>query len=56
MVVLGNEKGGSGKSTTARLAALGSRNKRLVGEGLTGLSKRMSFRCVEGFAERVVYR
>jgi chromosome partitioning protein len=39
-----------------RLSALGSRNKRLVGEGLTELSKRMGFRCVEGFAERVVYR
>jgi chromosome partitioning protein len=39
-----------------RLSALGSRNKRLVGEGLAELSKRMGFRCVEGFAERVVYR
>ena len=39
-----------------RLSALGSRNKRLVGEGLTELSKRMGFRSVEGFAERVVYR
>jgi chromosome partitioning protein len=39
-----------------RLSALGSRNKRLMGEGLTELSKRMGFRCVEGFAERVVYR
>lgn len=39
-----------------RLSALGSRNKRLVGEGLTELSKRMAFRCVDGFAERVVYR
>jgi chromosome partitioning protein len=39
-----------------RLAALGSRNKRLVGEGLTELSKRMGFRSVDGFAERVVYR
>ncbi len=39
-----------------RLSALGSRNKRLVGEGLAELAKRMSFRCVEGFAERVVYR
>jgi chromosome partitioning protein len=39
-----------------RLSALGSRNKRLVGEGLTELSKRMGFRCVDGFAERVVYR
>jgi chromosome partitioning protein len=39
-----------------RLSALGSRNKRLVGDGLSELSKRMGFRCVEGFAERVVYR
>jgi chromosome partitioning protein len=39
-----------------RLSALGSRNKRLVGEGLVELSKRMGFRTVEGFAERVVYR
>ncbi len=37
-----------------RLAALGSRNKKLVGEGI--LSKRMGFRSVDGFAERVVYR
>ena len=39
-----------------RLSSLGSRNKRLVGEGLIELSKRMGFRSVEGFAERVVYR
>jgi chromosome partitioning protein len=39
-----------------RLSAIGSRNKRLVGGGLAELSKRMGFRCVEGFAERVVYR
>jgi chromosome partitioning protein len=39
-----------------RLAALGSRNKRLVGEGIAELSKRMGFRAVDGFAERVVYR
>lgn len=39
-----------------RLATLNSRNKRLVGEGLTELSKRMSFRYIDGFAERVVYR
>jgi chromosome partitioning protein len=39
-----------------RLAALGSRNKRLVGEGINELSKRMGFRSVDGFAERVVYR
>jgi chromosome partitioning protein len=39
-----------------RLSTISSRNKRLVGGGLTELSKRMSFRCVDGFAERVVYR
>jgi len=39
-----------------RLAALGSRNKKLVGEGIAELSKRMGFRNVDGFAERVVYR
>jgi chromosome partitioning protein len=39
-----------------RLATLGSRNKRLVGEGINELSKRMGFRTVDGFAERVVYR
>ena len=35
---------------------LGSRNKRLVGEGLVELANRLGFRCVDGFAERVVYR
>jgi chromosome partitioning protein len=39
-----------------RLSMLGSRNKRLLGEGLAELAKRMGFRCSEGFAERVVYR
>jgi chromosome partitioning protein len=39
-----------------RLATLGSRNKRLVGEGISELRKRMGFRSVDGFAERVVYR
>ena len=39
-----------------RLSTLGSRNKRLVGEGLAELSKRMGFRTIDGFAERVVYR
>lgn len=39
-----------------RLSTLGSRNKKLVGEGLIELSKRMGFRTVDGFAERVVYR
>jgi len=35
---------------------LGSRNKRLVGEGLGELAARLGFRCAEGLAERVVYR
>jgi chromosome partitioning protein len=39
-----------------RLATLGSRNKRLVGDGIAELAKRMGFRSIEGFAERVVYR
>ena len=39
-----------------RLAMLGSRNKRLVGEGLNELARRLGFRCADGFAERVVYR
>jgi len=39
-----------------RLSQLGSRNKRLVGEGINELAKRMGFRSVDGFAERVVFR
>jgi chromosome partitioning protein len=39
-----------------RLSVLGSRNRRLVGEGLSQLGTRLGFRCTEGFAERVVYR
>jgi chromosome partitioning protein len=39
-----------------RLSMLGSRNKRLVGEGLQELSKRLGFRCIDGFAERVIFR
>ena len=39
-----------------RLATLSSRNKKLVGGGLAELYKWMTFRCVDGFAERVVYR
>ncbi|HEX3709481.1 MAG TPA: division plane positioning ATPase MipZ [Pseudolabrys sp.] len=39
-----------------RLSTLSSRNKKLVGDGLVELSKRMGFRSVDGFAERVVYR
>jgi chromosome partitioning protein len=39
-----------------RLSMLGSRNKRLVGDGLNELAGRLGFRFIDGFAERVVYR
>jgi len=39
-----------------RLSQLGSRNKKLVGEGIAELSRRLGFRCLDGLAERVVYR
>ena len=39
-----------------RLSMLGSRNKRLVGEGLNELAGRLAFRCADGLAERVIYR
>jgi len=39
-----------------RLSTLGSRNKRLVGEGVEVLAKQLGFRVTDGFAERVVYR
>ena len=39
-----------------RLSSLGSRNRRLVGEGVEGLGKQLGFRGIDGFAERVVYR
>ena len=39
-----------------RLSPLGSRNKRLVGEGLQELARRLDFRCIEGLAERVIFR
>ena len=39
-----------------RLSVLGSRNKRLVGEGLSELAARLGFRCIDGFAERVIFR
>ncbi len=39
-----------------RLSTLGSRNKRLVGEGVDELGKQLGFRAIDGFAERVVYR
>jgi chromosome partitioning protein len=39
-----------------RLSMLGSRNKRLVGDGLAELSRRLGFRLADGIGERVVYR
>ena len=39
-----------------RLSTLGSRNKRLLAEGLNELGLQLGFRSVEGFAERVIYR
>ncbi|HWM48317.1 MAG TPA: division plane positioning ATPase MipZ [Xanthobacteraceae bacterium] len=39
-----------------RLSMLRSRNKRSVGEGLEELSRRLGFRCVEGLAERLIFR
>jgi len=39
-----------------RLSTLGSRNKRLVGEGVVQLAKQLGFRTTDGFAERVTYR
>jgi len=39
-----------------RTSALDARNKRRVHEVLTGLQKRVSFRYIPGFGERVIYR
>ena len=39
-----------------RLSVPGSRHHGLVGEGLEQLAARLGFRCVEGFAERLIYR
>jgi chromosome partitioning protein len=39
-----------------RLSTLGSRNKRLVGEGVDELGRQLGFRAADGFSERVVYR
>jgi chromosome partitioning protein len=39
-----------------RLSTLNSRNKRAVGEALQELSQRLGFRCVEGLAERLIFR
>ncbi len=39
-----------------RLSTFGSRNKQLVGLGLQELSRWLDFRCVDGLAERVIFR
>ena len=39
-----------------RLSTLGSRNKRLLSEGLRQLGLQLGFRAADGFSERVVYR
>jgi chromosome partitioning protein len=39
-----------------RLSAIGSRNRRLVGEGVDDLARLLGFRPVDGFSERVIYR
>ena len=39
-----------------RLSTISSRNKRLVGGGLQQLSRWLDFRCIEGLAERVIFR
>jgi chromosome partitioning protein len=39
-----------------RLSMLNSRNKRLVGDALEQLSRRLNFRYVEGLAERMIFR
>jgi chromosome partitioning protein len=39
-----------------RLSMTPTRNKRLVSSGIEELSRRLGFRCIEGLAERVVFR
>jgi chromosome partitioning protein len=39
-----------------RLSTMGSRNKRLMGEGVYELARQLGFRQVDGFTERVIYR
>jgi len=39
-----------------RVSMLASRNKRLVGEGLLDLSRRLDFRYIDGLSERVIFR
>ena len=35
---------------------LNSRNSRYVSDGLEDLSRKLNFRCIEGLAERVIFR
>jgi chromosome partitioning protein len=42
--------------TRNRLSAVGSRNKRLMGESLRVLAEKLDFRCVDGLGERVIFR
>jgi chromosome partitioning protein len=39
-----------------RLSMTSTRNKRLVGQALTQLSQMLDFRCIDGFAERMIFR
>jgi chromosome partitioning protein len=39
-----------------RLSMISSRNKRLLGERLQELSERLNFRCIDGIAERLIFR
>jgi chromosome partitioning protein len=39
-----------------RLSMIGTRNKRLVGEALAELSRRLGFRSIDGLAERMIFR
>lgn len=39
-----------------RLTSINSRNKRLVGDALDTLSRQLNFRCIDGLAERVIFR
>ena len=39
-----------------RLSMISSRNKRLIGERLQELSERLNFRCIDGIAERLIFR
>jgi chromosome partitioning protein len=39
-----------------RVSMISSRNKRLVGDKLQELSERLNFRCIDGIAERLIFR